>query len=166
MIIGNAGGGKSTLGHVLSAAHNLPNHAIDKILWNPGWVRRPEAAYLADHAAWLLHDRWLIDGFGSWPSVQARIKAADTIIFIDLPILLHYWWATKRQVKSLFVTLNDTPDGCTMFPATLRLYRMMWWLHRDMRPKLIAAINAEAVRATIIHVRSRKSLAALAASLV
>jgi hypothetical protein len=51
-----------------------------------------------------------------------------------------------------------------MFPVTIRLFKMMWWLHREKRPKLIAAIEARRGKARIIHIRSPKQLAAFAAN--
>lgn len=51
-----------------------------------------------------------------------------------------------------------------MFPVTIRVYRMMWWLHWEMRPKLIEAIEARRGTARIIHIRSPKQLAAFAAN--
>ena len=51
-----------------------------------------------------------------------------------------------------------------MFPVTIRLYAMMWELHRQMRPKLIAAIEARRGAARIIHIRSPRQLAAFAAN--
>ena len=164
MVIGNAGGGKSTMCKALCSAHSLPYHAIDKLQWKPHWVRTPEPEFTKAHEALLSEGRWLIDGYGSWPSVQRRISTADTIVFVDHPIWVHYWWATKRQIKSLFFGRPDGPEGCPMFPVTVRLYRMMWWLHREMRPKLIAAIEARRGTARIIHIRSPKELAEFAAN--
>ena len=46
-----------------------------------------------------------------------------------------------------------------MFPVTIRLYKMMWWLHREMRPKLLNAIQARREHTHIIHIRSPKELA-------
>jgi adenylate kinase family enzyme len=162
MVIGNAGGGKSTMSKALSAAHALPYYAIDKIQWKPNWVLTPEPEFTRAHEALLSKARWLIDGYGSWPSVERRISAADTIIFVDHPISVHYWWATKRQIKSLISGRPDGPEGCPMFPMTIRLYKMMWRLHREWRPKLIAAIEARRGNARIIHIRSPKELAAFA----
>ena len=164
MVIGNAGGGKSTTCRALSAAHALPYFAIDKIQWKPNWVQTPESEFTASHEAWLSQGRWLIDGYGSWESVQRRMTMADTIVFVDHPIWIHYWWATKRQVKSLFLGRPDGPDGCPMFPVTIRLFKMMWWLHWAMRPKLLAAIETHRGRARIIHIRSPKELAEFAAN--
>lgn len=90
MVIGNAGGGKSTMCKALSAAHSLPYYAIDKIQWRPHWVRAPEAEFTAAHEAILRQEKWLLDGFGSWPSVLRRMNEADTIIFVDHSIWVHY----------------------------------------------------------------------------
>lgn len=158
MVIGNAGGGKSTMCRAVCAAHDLPYYAVDQIQWQPGWVQTPRAEFDAKHDAFLSNKRWLIDGYGPWHSVQARVLACDTIILIDHPIHIHYWWALKRQIKSLFVGRADGPQGCPMWPITFRLFRMMWWLHRQMRPKLLQAIHARAEHARIIHIKSPAQL--------
>lgn len=160
VVIGNAGGGKSTMCRVLSAVHGLPYYAIDKMQWQPGWVETPEADYMVAHDALLTKDRWLIDGYGNWASVLRRLAAADTIILVDHPIWVHYWFATKRQIKSVFFGHPDGPEGCPMLPVTFRLYRMMWWLHRQMRPALVAAVEGRRGSARIIHIRSPRELAA------
>ncbi len=159
MVIGNAGGGKSTICRAICSAHRLPYCTIDKIQWKPNWTLTPETEYLDAHEKFLSQERWLIDGYGSWVSVERRLDEADTIVFVDHPIWVHYWWATKRQIKSLFVGRPDGPDGCPMFPVTIRLYKMMWWLHREMRPKLLNAIEARREHARIIHIHSPKELA-------
>ncbi|MEO1160684.1 MAG: flagellar protein FlaR, partial [Pseudomonadota bacterium] len=82
----------------------------------------------------------------------------DTVIFVDHPIHIHFWWATKRQVKSLFFGRPDGPDGCPMWPVTVRLYKMMWRLHKEMRPKLIEAIYKRADDIRIIHIKSPDQL--------
>ena len=65
MVIGNAGGGKSTLCQTLCQALVLPYFAVDHIQWKPGWVPAPEQEYNQDHEEWLSKERWLIDGYGS-----------------------------------------------------------------------------------------------------
>ncbi len=159
MVIGNAGGGKSTMCRAICAAHGLPYFAVDKIQWKPNWVPTPEAEYSQAHEKLLAEKRWLIDGYGSWASVERRLCEADTIVLVDHPIWVHYWWATKRQIKAIFFGRPDGPEGCPMLPVTLRLYKMMWWLHRRMRPRLIEDINARRGHARIIHIRSPRELA-------
>lgn len=164
MVIGNAGGGKSTMCKALSQAHSLPYFAVDTIMWRPNWVRVPDEEFRDSHNALLSQDRWLIDGYGPWFSVLDRLEACDTVVLVDHPFRTHLWWATKRQLKSVFRRRPDGPPGCPMLPVTLRLYRMMWWLHRQMRPSLIEAIYAQSDRIRIIHIRSPKQLADFAAN--
>ncbi len=158
-VIGNAGGGKSTLCKQLSSARNLPYFAIDKMLWRPGWTPVLPEEFAAAHAAVLAQNTWIIDGFGPWQEIEKRFDLADTIILVDHPLWLHYWWATKRQIASLIRGRQDGPEGCPMWPVTLRLYRMMWRLHRDLRPRLVAAIEARSETKRIFHLRSPRELA-------
>ncbi|MEM7270962.1 MAG: flagellar protein FlaR [Pseudomonadota bacterium] len=163
MIIGNAGGGKSTLCAAIAARHELPHLAVDQIQWGPGWSAVDPGEVEAIHETWLARDRWLIDSFGASDLVAARMDAADTIIFVDHPFRVHLWWATKRQVRSIFFGRDDAPVGCRMWPVTFRLYAMMLRFHRRARPWLKQEINRRADSARIIHIRSPKELAAFAA---
>lgn len=158
MVIGNAGGGKSTLCSAICAAHDLPYHSIDKLQWKPNWVPTPPAEFKDHHDALLWQARWVIDGYGPLHSVDDRLDACDTVVFVDHPIGIHLWWATKRQVKSLFVGRPDGPDGCPMWRVTFRLYRMIWRLHRETRPQLIETIYRRSERVRIIHITSPAEL--------
>jgi adenylate kinase family enzyme len=90
-IIGNAGGGKSTLGRRLAARYDLPLFSVDQVQWQPNWIPAPpeELARELDHIA--SGERWIIDGWGPWTSIEQRFNAADTIVFIDLPLWVHFW---------------------------------------------------------------------------
>lgn len=159
-VIGNAGGGKSTLCREISGVLDLPYHPIDRIQWLPGWKPLPAEQFHARHEVLIAQERWIIDGFGPWADIERRFDAADTIIFIDHPFWRHLYWATKRQVRSIFFGRPDGPEGCPMLPVTFKLYRMMWWLQREMRPRLLEAIAARRVGRTIVHIRSPRELAA------
>ena len=158
-VIGNAGGGKSTLCRQLSQARGLPYYAIDKMQWQPGWRLIPADEFMHQHDALLSLERWILDGFGPWESILRRFEAADTIIFVDHPLWLHYWWASKRQIKSVLWGRPDGPEGCPMLPVTMRLYKMMWRLHYDMRPKLLAAVEGYRAEKAVFHIRSPRALA-------
>ena len=154
-VIGNAAGGKTTLSRELSTQHNLPLHELDALLWGPGWVRSPEVTFDTQHDALVAGSRWLIEGYGPWPAVQRRLKSSDTIILIDLPLRTHLLWALKREMG--LPPADRRP--------LLKLVKMIWWLHRHMRPKLLQAINAEPSHATLHHIRTKAQLNALPALL-
>ncbi len=157
-VIGNAGGGKSTLCRELSRVAGLPYYPVDYIQWRPGWVMMPEAEFHIRHEALIAQERWIIDGLGPWRDIERRFDAADTIIFVDFPLWRHLYWATKRQVRSVFFGRADGPEGCPMWRATFKLYRMMWRLHREMRPKLLSEIAARRNDRDIVHIRSLRDL--------
>lgn len=160
-VIGNAGGGKSTMARRLGAARGLPYHALDLIQWNPGWRPVAQDEYDRRHDAIVAGERWIVDGFGDMASIDRRIEAADTIVFVDHPLPVHLWWATKRQVRSLIAGRPDGPPGCTMWRKTVPLYRMIWSIHRTLRPQLLARFEAASrVGKTIHHLRSPRDLAA------
>ena len=39
------------------------------------------------------------------------LAAADTLVYVDLPLFRHYRWVTKRLVKGLFVNPEGWPEG-------------------------------------------------------
>src|SRR3569832_2032228 len=89
-IFGNAGGGKSTLAKRLAEITGLPLHPIDSITYQPGGGEIPHAEYLEVHARLLRNELWIIDGFGCPTSAWQRFAAADTLIYVDLPLFRHY----------------------------------------------------------------------------
>jgi adenylate kinase family enzyme len=149
-IIGNGGGGKSVLSRRLSDVTGLPVHEIDDLQWEqPGWVAVPPEVVRERHDRILADRRWIIDGWGPWESIEQRFGEADTIIVVDLPLARHYWWATKRALRT------------RRYPL-VRLYRAMWFVHRQGMPRVRAAV-ADARQATVIWLRSPADIQALLA---
>jgi len=162
-VIGNAGGGKSTMCRSLSHVQKLPYPAIDKMHWKPNWVPTSDTEYNQAHDELISKPYWIIDGYGPWPSIERRLLRADTIIFVDHSIRIHFWWAIKRQFTSLIWGRPDRPDGCKMWPVTFRLLKMMWHLHNERRPKLFSLINKQRDHARIFHIKSPRELKEFAA---
>ena len=163
-VIGNAGGGKSTICRSLSKVQKLPHYAIDKIQWEPNWVQTSELKFTQLHDELISKPFWIIDGYGSWSSIERRLNRADTIIFVDHPIKIHFWWTIKRQFTSLIWSRPDGPEGCKMWPVTIRLFKMMWHLHMGSRPKLISLINKQRDHAQIFHIKNPRELKEFAAA--
>jgi len=157
-IIGNAGGGKSTLSRKLSQALGLELFAIDRIQWKPGWVPASPEEIKRRHNAILAHERWIIDGWGTHETIVARFEAADTIILVDHPLHIHYWWALKRQIKCLFQPRMDGPEGCPMLPMTWPLLKMIWVIHRQARPQLVELIDSYRGKKQVVHIHSPREL--------
>ncbi len=158
-VIGNAGGGKSTLCEKLGKAKSLPVYALDQLQWNRGWVPTPSHIFKQKHDEILAKEKWIIDGFASWETIESRFEKADTIIFIDHPLWVHYWWASKRQFMSIFHPRPKFPSGCPMLPMTKQLFKMIWYIHKEIRPRLISLIQEYKKEGrSVIHIKSPKEL--------
>jgi len=158
-IIGNAGGGKSTLARRLGARRAMPVYQVDLLQWRPGWQRAPAEVIGATHAHWLAQPTWIIDGWGSWAALAERFERADTIILVDFPLLTHYWWAMKRQVRSVLQPGGDwPPPGCSALPVTGRLIQLMWRIHWEMRPRLLALVEGYRAGRQVLTLKSPAQL--------
>ena len=136
VILGIAGGGKSTLARRISSALGLPLHQMDKIGWRPGWKWTPNAEIDRLHEQIIAADRWVIDGFGTYASMDRRCDAADTLILIDQPAWRHYWWAYKRNLNLLFRHNDDLPAGCSKWPLWTMMLRIIRQTRKTELPRL------------------------------
>lgn len=167
MIIGNGGGGKTTLAYQVAEQYQLPLTEIDTLQFQPGWTRTAEQtlrhAIQAAHAT----DRWLIDGFGPWDQIEERARLADTIIFIDHPIWVHFWWACERQIAAARGEPRfGGPPGCDLRDVTKQMFETLWLVHEQLRPKLVALVELHQGQKTVIWIHSPEELDRFVANLL
>ena len=167
-VFGNAGGGKSTLSRRLADVTGLPLYALDIIQFRGGRYhpdekdggKLPDEEYVSIHREILSRDEWIIDGFGSLPTVWERIAAADTLVYIDLPITTHYCGVTKRFAAGLLRNPNGWPKNSPMWESTLDGYRVIWLCHRSLTPRYRQRIVDEAPFKQVHHLTSRAAMKA------
>jgi adenylate kinase family enzyme len=162
-VFGNAGGGKSTLARRVAAATRLPLYVIDRIKFRPGGDEVPHGEYLRIHAELLSRDEWIIDGFGCVASAWERFAVADTLLFIDLPLITHYWWVTKRLAQGLFVGPAGWPDGSPIWSSSMSSYRVIPRCHRHLTPQYRRLVAESAATKRVHHLRSRAEIEAFVA---
>jgi adenylate kinase family enzyme len=153
-VFGNAGGGKSTLAKRLADLTQLPLYPLDTIKYRTGGGEVPHKEYLKAHADLLRKDEWIIDGFGCVASTWERFSAADTLIYIDLPLITHYRWVTKRLIKGLFMTPEGWPENSPMWSSTMNSYRVLWLCHRRLTPRYRQHVADAVASKRIHHMRS------------
>ena len=111
LVIGSSGAGKSTFARRLGDITGLEVIHLDRHFWNPGWVETPKLEWRERVAELLGGDSWIIDGnFGG--TMEMRLAACDTVIFLDMPRLVCTWRVIKRVITYRDGTRPDITPGC------------------------------------------------------
>jgi adenylate kinase family enzyme len=146
VIIGNSGGGKSTLARRLSSASQCRHIEIDGLLWQPGWQLTPVETYDAEHTRIIGEEHWTIDGLGRFDSIPARLARATDIVLVDMPLWVHFWLAAERQIRWSSGGLENPPAGLAKMPPTETLFRTIWEVDQNWMPEIRRLVAAEAQR--------------------
>ena len=112
------------------------------------------------HANLLREDKWIIDGYGTIASAWERFAVADTLVYIDLPLLTHYWWVTKRLIKGLFANPEGWPDNSPVWSSTMDSYRVVWLCNRSLTPKYRQLVAELAPSKQVHHLKSPAEMTA------
>ncbi|CAM2783054.1 adenylate kinase [Vibrio mytili] len=124
-VFGKPGSGKSTVSKALASTMGLPLHQLDSIVYKPNGELVDREEFDFAHNEIIRSDAWIIDGFGPISSFYERLAAADTLVYIDLPYSVSYWFVTKRFLKGLFIKPEGWPDGSSVFKGTLNSYKTL-----------------------------------------
>lgn len=155
-IIGNGGGGKTILSRRLHQIHGMPLTHVDSIQFTAGMIARDRevVGVILDELA--EKPEWIIDGFGPLPSIEKRFLMADRIVFVDFPLWQHYWWCTKRQIKSYWSPRTELPEGCdeASLSHTWKLYKIVWRVHRQIRPQLLEIFARESIQPRVFVIKT------------
>ena len=85
IVIGCPGSGKSTFARALHDKTGIPLYHLDMMYWNADKTTIEKSVFLERLSAVLEKDEWIIDGnYGS--TMELRMAACDTVIFLDYPI--------------------------------------------------------------------------------
>ena len=142
IILGPGGSGKSTLAKQLSKITRLRLIEIDKLFWQPGLAATPHDQWIAIQRQILAeNDEWIIDGdLGPYDVIEVRLRAADTIVFLDLSLARCAWRAFRRA--------RERTD----------FWLWLFQYHRKSQPLLMKAIAEHAPAAKLHRLRSPKEV--------
>ena len=95
IILGSSGSGKSTFAKSLQQKTGLPLIHLDNVWWKPDRTHIPRDEFDRRLEALLAGDEWIIEGDYSrtW---EFRIRACDTVVFLDYPEELCLRGITER----------------------------------------------------------------------
>ncbi len=138
-IIGSGGAGKSTLAKEVGEKLNLPVIHLDQHFWNAGWTETPVPEWERRHRDLLAQERWVMDGdYGG--TLDERLDAADTVIFLDMPRFFCVWRVLRRWLTYRNTTRPDMAPGN---PEKLDagFFRYVWNYPKTRRPVVLERLE-------------------------
>ena len=130
LVIGSGGAGKSTVARAIAERLRLPLVHLDTLYWKPGWQSTEKSEWQRTVADLISAPAWVIDGNYSG-TLDLRLEACDTVVFLDLPRLVCLWRLIKRQLSYRGRQRPDMAVGC---PERLTWEFVVWvWTYRARR---------------------------------
>jgi adenylate kinase family enzyme len=156
VVVGSPGSGKSTFSKKLGNKTGLPIVHLDY------YHLQSQYNYRVDIESWnakvvelIKPDRWIVDGnYGA--TFSERFKAADTIVFFDIP----RWICLYRILKRYFYYQNrkrdEMPDDWAekLDPEFLKY---VWHFNKRSKPKILGQIKNNKNENVIIFKKSKKA---------
>ena len=156
LIIGSGGAGKSTVAERLGQLLNIEVLHLDKFYWRAGWVETPKSEWLKTIEELLGRDAWIMDGNYSG-TLEMRLAACDTVIFLDISRLLCLWRVMKRAMMYRNQSRPDMAEGCRE-KFNLEFIRWVWSYRSKTRPKIVKMLESKAEEKRIVWLRSQSEV--------
>lgn len=156
LVIGSGGAGKSTFATRLSRILNIEVIHLDSLYWHPGWVETPKAEWRSLVERLIAQDTWIMDGNYSG-TLDLRIPACDTVIFLDLPPRVCLWRVMKRTAKYRNRRRPDMANGCKE-RLSFEFMAWIWNYQKRTKPKIVELLKQYERDRTIIWLKSQTEI--------
>jgi adenylate kinase family enzyme len=156
-IIGPGGSGKSMLARELGRRLDLPETHLDVLFWQPGWVEPDRDEWEALNRQLVQGERWILDGnYGG--TMEIRLAAADTVVFLDPPPLLAIWRVIRRRRTGPRPDLAPFLDEQVGARDFLEFVAYIWSYRRTRRPAVEDRIARHGAGKQVHVLRTRRDV--------
>ena len=136
MVIGCPGSGKSTFSRSLNKLTDIPLFHLDMMYWNSDKTTVDKAVFLERLSSTIQKDEWIIDGnYGS--TMELRLQACDTVIFLDYPLNVCLEGIKERRgkVRTDMPWIENEDEEDVEFMEFIKNY------NEESRPKVMALLD-------------------------
>ncbi len=162
LVIGSGGAGKSTLSKRLGEILDIDVIHLDRLYWRPNWQEVPKDEWQTIVEELISRDSWIMDGNYS-ATREMRIRACDTVIFLDIPRRICLYRILKRTLIYHGQSRPDMPSGCN---ERFDLEFALWvWNYPNRSKKKILATLGQFPDKNIVVLRSSSEAEAFLESL-
>lgn len=156
MVIGNSGGGKTTLSLKIADRFDLEYMSMDRdVRWLPGWQVREREAQRDIIRSLVAKERWVMDGTGP-SSFDLRVPRADLIIWLRVPRLRALTGLATRVVSNYGRVRTAMAEGCPEPVPDLEFLKFIWNFDRVTAPRIEQKIERFGRDVPLLILRSRK----------
>ncbi len=156
VLIGSGGAGKSTLARQLGEELKIDVYHLDALFWKPNWVSVPKDDQRKIQNKLVEKEEWIIDGnYGG--TMEIRLNAADTIIFLDIQRTICVYRAFKRILQYRNKTRPDMGEGCKE-RFDLNFLKWIWNYPKTKRPEILKKLNQISKDQRVIILKSPKEV--------
>ena len=153
IVIGSGGAGKSTFARRLGSLLGINVIHLDVEHWGPGWVEPPKDEWRRKVEELVAGEAWIIDGNYSG-TLDVRLAACDTVIFLDLPRAVCLWRVLKRALMYKGSRRPDMAEGCReKFDLSFLIW--IWNYPSRTRPKVVELLKQHSQDKRVVRLRSR-----------
>jgi adenylate kinase family enzyme len=154
VIASASGNGKTTLARRLAARLDVPCVELDALVHGPGWTETPDDELRRLIEPVLRSDGWVIDGVYDRKLGWLVLDAADTVVWLDLP--LHVW--LPRLLRRTFGRIRRRE---TLWHGERESLRAAFWGREALVPYALGTHRArrrrwpeELARYPVVRLRS------------
>ncbi|MGP4070820.1 topology modulation protein [Halobacillus sp. B29] len=160
MVMGiSAGAGKSTFARQLGDKLNIRVYHLDAFYWKPGWIEAGLPEFKSKQEEVVGKDSWIIEGNYS-STYDLRASHADTIIYLELPLLLCLYRVIKRWWLHRGKTRSDMGEGCEekLDFEFIKFIVATYYSRKKKMKKRLEAFQSMSPDKKIIALKSRKEI--------
>ena len=151
-VIGCGGSGKSHIARSLGASLGVPVTHLDAVCYDDEWNKLPPEKFAAVQEDLAAAPEWVIDGNYAG-TMSIRLRAADTVVFLDLPARMCLRGIARRWVRQ---GGGGQHAGGVYNRITFDFVKYVWHYRRDMRPQVNTLLAEHAQHADVVVLTTRR----------